>query len=252
MKFNTLLKGIQIFDLLLKKGAMLSMEEIASSLRMPRSTAYKYIGVMREQGLLGWDEHTGKYKLGLKFLEYGALVESQLDLKKIALPYMKELVEKTKESVILSVLTNGEAYCLETIGKESGIVYAMQRGAHLPLYSSASAKILLAFRPEKEIEAFLKRIKLFRFTSHTITDPEELRKNLREIREKGYAWSDQEVDIGARGVSAPIRSHTKEVIAGLCIVGPMQRLSNQRIKDLSKIVIKYANKISEELSAKEQ
>jgi DNA-binding IclR family transcriptional regulator len=160
---------------------------------------------------------------------------------------MRQLSKLGGETVILSVLSNGVAVCLERVESEKGIVFSMERGAHLPLHSGASAKILLAFLPDDEIRSFLKRNNLERYTDNTITAPEELWKNLMEIRRTGCAYSDQEVDVGARAVSAPIFNHENRMIAGLCVAGPVQRLDDKKIKELKKLVVEYAEKISAEL-----
>ena len=77
---------------------------------------------------------------------------------------------------------------------------------------------------------------------------EKLRKNLAEIRRDGYAYSDQEVDAGARGVAAPILNDEFRLTAGLCVAGPIQRMDDLKIKKVTELVIRYAKDISEALS----
>ena len=89
--------------------------------------------------------------------------------------------------------------------------------------------------------------KLEKHTPYTITDREILKKHLQEVRKAGYARSDQEVDIGARAISAPIFDRRKKLAGGLCIAGPVHRLSDERIKTLKKKVIDCAKAISAEL-----
>jgi len=248
MKFNTLNKSIEILDLFLEKRGMLEIAEISSELNMPRSSTYKYLAILREHGFVDHEKKTGLYRLGIKFLQYASLVRSQIRVDTIALPHMKKLSNEVKETVVLSVLLNQVAYCAERVEYESGIVFSMQRGAHLPLYSGASAKVLLASLPDEEIEALLKETELVAFTQNTITDREELWQNLKEIRRKGYAYSDQEVDIGARGVAAPITNDEFLLTAGLCVIGPIQRMDELKIEKVIKLVLKYAKDISEELT----
>jgi DNA-binding IclR family transcriptional regulator len=248
VKFNTLVKAIEILNLLLKEQDLLSVSHISKSLQMPRSSIYKYLSVLRTHWFVDFDERSKAYKLGLKFLEYSSLVQSQIRIDKTALPYMKKLSKILKETVILSVLLNKVAYCLERVEHESGIIFSMQPGTNLPLHSGASAKILLAFMPDDEIETFLREAELVAYTENTITDPIELKKNLRQIRRKGYAYSDEEVDIGARAVAAPIVNHEINVIAGLCVARPFHRMSDEKIKKAKTLVTKYANDITESLT----
>jgi len=247
MQFTSLHKALDIIDLLLKRREYQSLDDISRALDMPRSSTYKYLAALRERGFLDLEAKTKRYRLGLKFMELGWLVTSQLHIDQVALPYMKELAQITKETVILSCLSSGAAYCLERVGPESGLVFSMQRGAHLPLYAGASAKVLLAQLPEAEIDVILQRAKLDPLAPNTITDAQILRDNLRKIRAQGWAFSDQEADWGARAVAAPVTSEKMGVVAGLCVVGPAQRMEGERLEEAKKLVIESARHISREL-----
>jgi DNA-binding IclR family transcriptional regulator len=73
---------------------MLSAREISDSLGTPRSTTYKYLAILREHGLVDYDKESGRYKLGLRLLEFGSFVRSQIEIDKIAIPYMRELSKR--------------------------------------------------------------------------------------------------------------------------------------------------------------
>jgi DNA-binding IclR family transcriptional regulator len=242
--FKSLLKAINMLDLLLKERIMLSVDYISDTLGMPRSTTYKYLALLREHGFVEYDEQSGKYKLGLRLFEFGSFVKSQVSIDKQALPYMSGLGKAVGETVMLTVLGHDAVYCLERVGYENGIRFSVERGARLPLYSGASAKVFLAFLPDDKIEALLHDAKLEKYTDHTITDLQALKKNLEQIRKVGYAYSDQEIYAGARAISAPIFNSEGQVIACLAVVGPVQRMDGDKIQTLKKLVVSYAAEIS--------
>ena len=244
MSFNTFTKAVEILDLFLAKKTALGANEISDSLGIARSTTYKYLSILKEHRFLDYDSETNKFSLGFKFFEFGALVQSQISIDKIALPVMTKLHNEVQETVILSALINNEAYCLERVGNESGIVFVMQRGSHLPLHCGASSLVLLAFSDDEDIDRFLKNAELKKYTANTITDPNRLRKRLAAIRKAGFACSDQEVDIGGRAISAPIFNHLGNIYAGLCVVGPIQRMTDDRIEKIKNLVIQYASEIT--------
>jgi IclR family KDG regulon transcriptional repressor len=247
---QTLEKGIQILDLFLKARTSLGLPEICDAFSMPRSSVYRYLAVFKKHGVVEHLKERGKYQLGFRMLEYASLVQSQNPLNKIALPYMRRLSNEAEEIVFLSVIANMAAYCLERVEydrPDRGIIYSMQRGKHLPLYCGASAKVLLAFQPEEEIESYLAETKLTKYTNNTITDPQKLREDLAKIRKVGYAYSDGEADPGARGLSAPIFDYKGKVVAGLCVAGPTHRMNKRNISKLKNIVVQYANDISVKL-----
>ena len=161
---------------------------------------------------------------------------------------MRELAERTKETVFLTIIVNNQIHCLEQVEYgNSRLIFSLQRGVYHPLHCGACAKVLLAFLPEKEIDSFLRRATLTRYTENTITDPVKLKENLKEIRESGYAFSDQEVDYGARAIAAPIFDAQGQVIAGLGVGSPAHRMEGEKLEEMKRLVIEYAKAVSSEL-----
>jgi DNA-binding IclR family transcriptional regulator len=107
--------------------------------------------------------------------------------------------------------------------------------------------VLLAFLPEAEWDAIITREGLQRFTPQTITDRGILKAQLKEIRTRGYAFSDQEVDREVRAVAAPIVNPRGELMAGLTVAGPAYRINKTKVQSLGRLVIRYAEKIAAQL-----
>ena len=158
---------------------------------------------------------------------------------------MKELVALAKETVLLTVVNGSRAVCLERVESEGAIRYTLfLPGASIPLHCGASSKILMAYLPEEEWNRIIAKEGLRRYTPNTITQRSRLKSHLREIRRRGYAFSDQEVDPDVRAIAAPILNATGQVVAGLSVAGPAYRISKKRVPPLKKLVIGYAQKIS--------
>jgi DNA-binding IclR family transcriptional regulator len=105
----------------------------------------------------------------------------------------------------------------------------------------------MAYLPEKEWDHIISKEGLKRYTSHTITEVDQLKAHLRQIRKRRVAFSDQEVDRDVRAVASPILDPIGELVAGLSIAGPVYRISKRRVNELSKLVKEYAEKISSQL-----
>jgi len=247
MNFNTLTKTIRILDLFLSKKATLSENDISGFVKMPRSTTYKYLSVLRQYRLLDYDYESRAYRLGSKFFEFSEALHSQSKIDKIALPFMKRLYNEVGETVLLAILVNNKCYCLETIGREDGLAFIIKRGSELPLHCGASGQVLLAFSESEDIELFLKRPKLEKYTDKTITDPDRLRKKLSGIVKTGYAYSEGELYLGGRAIAAPVFDHLGKVCASISVAGPAQRMGNDKIEKIKNIVTKYAKGITETL-----
>jgi len=199
-------------------------------------------------GFLRGDPDTPQYGLGLSALRLGLLAQQSFGLVEVARPFMKDLSVLTNETVLLTAVTGTKGVVLERVESQEPVRYSLfQRAATIPLHCGASSKILLAYLEEGERETIIQKEGLKRFTPNTITDVKQLKDHLREIRKKGYAYSDQEVDRGARCVAAPIIDGSGGLIAGLSVAGPAYRMNRRKANSYAKLVIQYANKISSEL-----
>jgi len=246
MQMNqSLAHGLQILLLFDSTHPALTVPEIVEHLRFSQSKAYRLIRALVYYGLLETQNGTGQYSLGMSALRLGFLAQRKLNLSALALPFMKELSRLTKETVLLTVVQGTRAICLERVESEEPIRYSLfTPGASLPLHAGASSKVLMAFLPEREWGPIIAREGLPRFTPHTITDRKILTSQLREIRCRGYAFSDQEVDRDVRAVAAPILNPRGELIAGLTVAGPAYRIHKRRVQSLGRLVRQSAQKIA--------
>lgn len=247
MRFNTLAKAIEIFDLLLKKRDSVDVHELAGSLNMPKSTAYAYLAFLKDKGFLTIADKQGKYRLGLRFLDYASIVRNQIQLSSIALPYMRELSKSLQDSIILTVRKGEYSYIIEKVERGVGLVYMGNIGDRRPLYCGASSKIHLAYMKEPEVDQYLRDTKLKSYTKNTISNREKLLEDLDKIRKRGYAFSNQEIDVGVSGVAASIRNNEGEVVASICVVGPTNRINNKNLGPISRAVINCAEMVSRKL-----
>jgi len=162
---------------------------------------------------------------------------------------MEETSAVTGETTILTVISGGVGVCVERIGSPSPVAFHLEIGRSLPLHAGAAAKVLLAYLPERVRERILQQ-PLARFTPATVTDPDRLRRQCAQIRRRGYAFTDQEADIGVRGVAAPIFGVSGGVVASLCIAGPVERFPDAVVEERGALVVGYASKISQQLGWK--
>lgn len=245
---QSLAHGLEILLLYDTTTSLLSVAEISKKLKYSQSKAYRFVRTLMKYGLLQEDNGTARYCLGLNALRLGLLAQNQFNLSAIARPFMKELSLLTRETVLLTAVNGTKGIVLERVESEEPIRYSLfQPGATIPLHCGASSKILMAYLPEEEWDRIIAKEGLKRYTPNTSTDVNQLKAHLREIRKKGYAFSDQEVDQDVRAVAAPILNSRGELIAGLSVAGPVYRINKKQISSCAKLVIQYAQKISNKL-----
>jgi DNA-binding IclR family transcriptional regulator len=126
---------------------------------------------------------------------------------------------------------------------------ATRVGGRNPAYASSMGKVLLADLPESELKAILGRGKLKKLTPNTITEMPRLLEELGRIREQGFALDNEETFPGIRCVGAPIRDAGGKVIAAVSVTVPAQRMSDERVRELWRLVTKSARMISERVAA---
>jgi IclR family KDG regulon transcriptional repressor len=246
MKMNqSLSHGLKILLLFDSSRPVFTILEIADLLRFSLSKTYRLVRALVHHGLLETQNGSGQYSLGMNALRLGLLAQQKFKIAVIALPFMKELARLTKETVLLTAVRGNKAICLERVESEEPIRYSLfTPGASLPLHAGASSKVLMAFLPEGEWDAIIAEEGLQRFTPRTITDRGVLKEQLREVRSRGFAFSDQEVDREVRAVAAPILNARGDLIAGLSVAGPAYRIHKKGVQSLGQLVRRYAAKIA--------
>ena len=124
-------------------------------------------------------------------------------------------------------------------------------GLWRPVYCTAMGKALTAYLPADEKEHVLSSIRFERFTPHTLTRLPQLRKELENVRQRGYALDDEEATLGARCVSAPILGDGGKVAAAISVAGPTTRIARDKIPAIAREVVAAARSISTRLGASE-
>jgi DNA-binding IclR family transcriptional regulator len=127
--------------------------------------------------------------------------------------------------------------------------FSYQYGPRVPLYCTAIGKSLLAFLKKEEISAYLRRVKLIKYTENTMTKRKLLLDDLMRIKEKGYAINFAEGVMGRAGIAAPIFNRDGLPIAAISIVLSPSEIKDHEVENtLSEKIIKTAFKISQKLT----
>lgn len=224
-----------------------SLAELHKKLNVSKSSLQRVLNALVEHNMLEKNEENKTYKLGMEVYFLGQMVEKNSHLLTFARPYMKALVEKYGESITLNVILDGQRTCIECIPGKHELTTLSFVGQTSPLYAGTSAKLLLAYLPQKEINNYLETVNLIQIDKNTIIDKEKLLSELKKIREQGYTISIEERVSGACAISVPIKNRVNEVLAGLTFNIPIARLDEDHIADYVNELKKAANAISEKI-----
>jgi len=240
-------KSLSVLELLLQKSSSMNMTELSEKLGFYPSTIHRILDTLKHWGYVEQDPHTQKYQLGLKALELGMAKLHQMDLVREATPYLKELVNQCNETVHLGVLEEGEVLYLAKEESSQTIRMISYVGKRAPLHCTALGKVLLTYLPEGERKKILGKRELPRFTEKTITNKEELEKELSKVKKQGFALDRGENEKDVRCIAVPIRNHQGKVIAALSISSPAYRTDINQQSHLKEALLTVSKKISKRL-----
>jgi len=245
----SLLNGLSLLLLYNPSTLLLTIREISKKLAYSQSKTYRLVKTLTNHGFLQKKPGTKQYALGLNILRLGLTAQQNLGLSVIARPFMEELSSLTKESVFLSIVNGSKRMVIEKVESDEPVRYSSPGvGAVSPLTIGASSKLLLAYLAEEDWGRLISNEGLKKYTSHTITDAGQLKRQLKEIRERGYAFSDREELKDVRAVAAPIRDSAGEVVAALGVGGPVYRMNKNRVTELIKMTVRCAQRVSDSMA----
>jgi len=240
-------RALQVLELFSLEKPEWGITEISKALNIYKSNVHNVLTTFAEKGFVVKDPKTDKYKLGIKFFELGSIVIKNMDLRKIAHPYIEELSKEFNETVHLGVLDKGRVVSIEREESDKGLCSHIEIGKRTPLHCTAVGKAIMAYLSEDEINLIIREKGLERFTENTITTKKDLENEFKKIREQGYAVDKIEHEEGVQCVAGPIRDYTGKVIASMSVSGPAFRINESNIPNIAKKVKEYCGYISKEM-----
>lgn len=222
-------RAVAVLSLFDNQHPTLSFSEICERLDLPKGSAKRLLASMESHGLVTRDE-LGRYSLGVRLLEWGAVVAENLSLLKVSRPFSAELAKRTGETTILVEPRGDEQLYLDKIESYQAVRIASRVGTRHPMYYG-QGRIFLAYMPPDEVERYLPET-LPRYTPNTITDRQKFLESIAQVRRQGYLVEWEEYYVGMVGVGAPIfdrRGTAVGLIGCLCITG---RTDQQRLQQI--------------------
>lgn len=248
---NSLSRGLSLLSIVSESPLPLNLTGLSQQLNLRKSTIQRLTFTLQQLGYLRRDMEAKTYHLGPKVLSLGFSVMRTLDLRKVALPFLKEASREIGETVNLAILDGSEIVYVERIKTEQILNINLHVGSRLPAYCTSMGKAMMAFLPREHLEEVLKNMELSPLTAYSTKSKRELREELKKVRVRGFSTNNEELSIGLRSVAAPVRNFTGEVIGAVNIAVPSIRVSLRKLETFfAKKVIETADKISFDLGYK--
>ncbi|KJS21541.1 MAG: hypothetical protein VR72_09935 [Clostridiaceae bacterium BRH_c20a] len=244
-------RAFALIEIIANSNEPMSLKNITELADLPKPTVYRLLSSLETWGYVDQDDNSG-YKLGTKFLLFGAKVQESLEIKKIARQFLKELNGITNETIFLGVLDKGRSLYVDKLDSSHSVRLVSQVGSRNYVHSTSLGKCLLSGLSEGQILKILEEHGMLALTNNTITDKEVLVKQVGQVKLQGFALDNIENEEGVRCIAAPVKDHKGKVVAAVSISGPVQRITDEAIETkLKPALINTVAKISQALGYKE-
>ncbi len=205
--------------------------DLARELHMNTSTLNRFLLTLKQHGYVAQEEGTDRYYMTYKICTLGNRINRDKDMRMISKPYLYKIAETFGESCCLAVEENHKVVYIDIVQTPGNLLRSMQRiGSIAPMYCTGIGKLLLLNYTEEDLDRYIKSEGLKPFTQYTITTKERLMEELEQVRISGVAYDNEECEIGARCLAAPVYDAEGRVLAGISVTGPSTRLTDEFIQ----------------------
>ncbi|HNP65437.1 MAG TPA: IclR family transcriptional regulator [Woeseiaceae bacterium] len=241
---GALSKGFRILEAVRTASDEPSFSDIVAATGLPKATVHRLLNELVALGALTYDEGSRCYRFGLLLAKLGAAVAATYDVRQVARPHIEALHRKTGHVVTLGIRDDDNGIYLDKIeSKDFGIRLHSEVGKSFPLHCTAMGKVLLANADESLINRIAGR-RLRSYTEKTITSGQQLRDELENTRQRGYAIDNEEITRGLICVAAPVYGIDGKLAAALSCTVPGYVLEETRIEQLIGLVTDTARAAS--------
>jgi DNA-binding IclR family transcriptional regulator len=202
-----------------------ALSAVADAVGLSRPTTFRLLRTLEDLRFVQSDD--GRYALGIGILELAQAITRQLDVVAITRPLLVALRNELDETCGLTIRSGDFCVPIAQVEASQSVRRVLPLGAHRPLYASSAGKVILADYDEADLDAYLVRTPLIAFSSATTTEPEQLRAQLRDVRQQGACWGVNGRGDGGASVSFPVRRYDGQLAAVAVIVCPVSRFTEE-------------------------
>jgi IclR family pca regulon transcriptional regulator len=225
---NSFARGLEVIRVFSRHRPKMTLSEVAQATGMTRATVRRFLLTLVREGYCAND---GKYfSLLPKVLELGFSVLSSMDIWDVAQPIMNDLSDLLQESCFAAILDKDSVIYVARANSNRFMNVGITIGSRVPAHCVSTGRVLMAALPDGELHALLEAANFPKFTPNTVTSKVKLRSLIEETRLNGWSIVDQELELGLRSLSVPIRNRSGATIAALNVCCPSLRITPEDMR----------------------
>lgn len=230
-RVNALARGLSVLECFGLNGAReLALTEIARRTALSKTTAFRLVRTLIYLGYMRQDKESEKYFLAARVLNLGYSVLQGMELRDLALPYLKELSRQCGETVNMAVLDGNELVYVERLKTQQIININLHIGSRLPLYNTSMGRALIAYKPEEWLREYVAQLPR-EAQEYVGKKGKRLFDVLHQVRERKFAINDEDLASGLRSAGTQIRNQKGEIVAAINIAVPSARVSLKEMEN---------------------
>lgn len=236
--------GLRILQLFTKEKPIWGITEIANKLQLNKTTVSRLVADLLVEGFLQREQN--KYSLGFSLLSISGVVTSHLEIHRESKDILKKLVSHLGETAHIAILEGKEITYVHKIECKNSVPLLSSIGKKNPVSCTSAGKVLLAFQENNIVNSIIE-VGLPCMGPNSITDPEQFKSQLLQIKAQGYSICINEMHENVVSIAAPVRDYTGEVVAAVSVVGTKERINDEKINTFTEAIIDAGSEISIQL-----
>lgn len=241
-------KLLQVLEGLAHQSRPVKLIDLARELEMNTSTLYRFLAALQNQGYIARQEESSKYALNFKLCYLAEQVKKSSSIASILHPAVVEAGELFQEAAHLAQEEGHRiVYVDNTAGASQMLTIRQHIGKTAPMHCTGVGKLLLLEYSDSQLDALIAEQGLPRYTEHTHTTKQSLCMELQQVRMQGYAFDNEECEIGVRCLAVPVRNYTGKIVAGLSVSGPTTRITDAVVQEKLPAFLDIARRASLDL-----
>jgi len=226
---TSLARGLAVIKAFSDHRRAMTIAQLSLKTGIPRAAVRRCLYTLKQLGYADSEANNFFLKPGILALGYAYLSSTPLTVA--AQPYLNELSHRLKESCVLAVLEQNEVMYVARSHGSRVLSLALNTGSRVPAYCTALGRVLLGGLSAIQLDRYFASVNLAPHTDRTITSEQKLRDSLFEVRQRGFAVIEEEMEIGLRSIAVPVRGASGAIVAALGIGAQTARVSRDAIED---------------------
>jgi IclR family KDG regulon transcriptional repressor len=237
-------RAVHILECFSLKQNELTLGELAEQTGLSKSTVFRILQTLERHRFIAFKPAANRYALGIKLFELGGIVFATLNFRSVAAPFLDRLSLKGERTVLAAMLEGGELLYIDHRERKASMRLTPVIGTRRPPHFGMLGVTLMAYLPEEEVDELLKLYPLVKIAPRAVVNPRTFKKQLEQIRTRGYTFEDNEAVEGMVGIAAPVRNHLGEIIAAVGVTFPSFKVAKRTIAKAIATVKETTDEIS--------